>query len=56
VQGLLYEGLWKGIEKINFVSESLAASCFDKLAGGAEIAQHQTIRPDALLLRQEMLL
>jgi hypothetical protein len=56
VQGLLYERLWKGIEKINFVSENLAAPCFDRFAEGAEIAQHQTIRPDALLLRQEMLL
>jgi hypothetical protein len=46
----------QGIEKINFVSENLAVPCFDRLAAGAEIAQHQTIRPDALLLRQEMLI
>jgi hypothetical protein len=46
----------EGIEKINFVCENLAAPCFDRLAEGAEIVQRQTIRPDALLFRQEMLI
>jgi hypothetical protein len=56
LQRLLCERLWKGIEKINFVIENLAAPCFDGPAQCAEIVQHPPIGPDALLLRQEMLI
>jgi hypothetical protein len=56
VQRLLCERLWKGIEKINFVIEDLAAPCFDGPAQCAEIVQHPAIGQDALLFRQEMLI
>jgi hypothetical protein len=56
VQRFPWREIVKGIEKINFVCENLAAPCLDGLARGAEIVQRPAIGQAALLLRQEMLI